>query len=188
MIHLLEKTTAGIVLTLCIFLVGCATSLPPHAHKEFQLGKEAFTMHHYDDAIKYLSKHVEKFPEESESRLLLGCALLEKARLKEAVDQFKECIRRNPENQAEKSLIKTSIFEKSKMYAHEGKKNISMKYIMAYLTIDRNDVDSLIYMAESLLDRGDVRNAIGFINKLAVLDPYNPRAMELFDSISSGFH
>ena len=80
------------------------------------------------------------------------------------------------------------MFNESERFAREGKKELSMKYLMAYLTIKPNDIDALIGMIKAFFEIGETRNAIAFLNRAVKLDPKNPSLTEFLEFVDSGFH
>ncbi len=113
---------------------------------------------------------------------------MKKGDLKEAVDQFKESILLNPENNEARSLIKKSIFDESNTFFSEGKNDIGMRYLTAYLTINPDDVDTHIILAKEFIRMGSTRNALNSLNKAVSLDPKNPEVVKMLDYFADGFH
>lgn len=175
----------NIVLILtCFCLVSCAASLS----QDYQRGEQAFNNENYDEAIDYLSRYLKKSPKDAEAHLQLGLAFLKKEKLREAVDQFKESINLDPGNSEAQTLIKESMFEEANRFFSEGKNDIGMRYLTAYLTINSDDVDTHIMLTKEFIKMNSTRNAISSLNKAAELDPKNPEVIELLDYFSDGFH
>lgn len=181
---LVKKIVNCAVILICFCLASCAASLS----QDYELGEQAFESDNYDEAIDYLSRYIEKSPEDAEAHLKLGLAFLKKGDLKEAVDQFKESILLNPENNEARSLIKKSIFEESNTFFSEGKNDIGMRYLTAYLTINPDDVDTHIILAKEFIRMGSTRNALNSLNKAVSLDPKNPEVVKMLDYFADGFH
>ena len=178
-----NASTCAFVL-ICFCLVSCAASLS----QDYERGEQAFKSENYDEAIEYLSKYLKKSPKDADAHLKLGLAFLKKGDLKEAVDQFKESINLNPGNSEARSLIKESIFDEANTFFSEGKNDIGMRYLTAYLTINSDDVDTHIMLAKQFIKMGSTRNAISSLNKAVELDPKNPEVVKLLDYFSDGFH
>jgi tetratricopeptide (TPR) repeat protein len=173
-----------VFILICFCLVSCAAS----RSLDYQRGEEAFKSENYDEAIDYLSRYIEKSPEDADAHLKLGIAFLKKGNLREAVDQFKESINLNPENTEAPTLIKESIFDEANRFFSAGKNDIGMRYLTAYLTINSDDVETHILLAKEFIKMGSTRNAISSLNKAVALDPKNPEVVELLDYFSDGFH
>ena len=176
-----------IVLT-CFFLVSCSASLSQHTLRDYELGEEALTSENYDEAIGYFKSYLEKSPKDGDAHLQLGLALLKKGSLKEAVDEFKQSMNLNPNSEKALTLIKKSIFYDANTFFSEGKNDIGMRYLTAYLTINPDDVDSHIILANEFIKMGSTRNALACLNKAVSLDPKNPEVVKLLDYYSDGFH
>lgn len=168
----------------CFCLVSCTTSLT----QDYQRGKQAFKNENYDESIDYLTRYLEKSPKDANARLKLGLSFLKKGNLREAVDQFKESINLDPENSKAQALIKESIFDEANRFFSEGKNDIGMRYLTAYLTINSDDVDTHIMLTKEFIKMNSTRNAISSLNKAVELDPKNPEVIELLDYFSDGFH
>ena len=168
----------------CFFLVSCAVS----RSQDYERGEQALSNNNYDEAIDYLNSYLEKSPEDAGAHLKLGLAYLKKKNLREAVDQFKESIKLDPENREAQGLIKESIFEEANRFFSEGKNDIGMRYLTAYLTINSDDVDTHIMLTKEFIKMNSTRNAITSLNRAAELDPKNPEVSELLDYFSDGFH
>lgn len=172
------------LILICFCLVNCAASLS----QDYQHGEEAFKNQNYDEAIDYLTRYLKKSPKDADAHLKLGLALLKKENLREAVDQFKESINLDPENSEAHALIKKSIFNEANRFFSEGKNDLGMRYLTAYLTINSEDVETHIMLAKEFIKMGSTRNAISSLNKAVELDPKNPEVVELLDYFSDGFH
>ena len=172
------------VILICLCLASCAASLS----QDYERGEQAFKSENYDEAINYLTRYLEKSPKDADAHLKLGLAFLQKENLREAVDQFKESITLNPENSEARALIKESMFDEANRFINEGKNEIGMRYLTAYLTINSDDVDTHILLAKEFIKMNSTRNAINSINKAVELDPKNPEVVELLDYFSDGFH
>jgi tetratricopeptide (TPR) repeat protein len=172
------------VILICLCLVSCAASLS----QDYQRGEQAFKNENYDEAIDYLSRYLEKSPEDAEAHLKLGLAFLKKENLREAVDQFKESINLDPENSEAQDLIKESMFGEANRFFSKGKNEIGMRYLTAYLTINSDDVDTHVMLTKEFIKMNSTRNAISSLNKAVELDPKNPEVIELLDYFSDGFH
>jgi tetratricopeptide (TPR) repeat protein len=177
-----------VIILICICLVNCSASLSRDAHNELKLGEEALEQESYDEAIKYFTTHLKKFPKDADVHLKLGFVILKKERLREAIDKFKEAINLNPENKEARSLIKNSIFDEAIKFSSKGNEETSMRYLTAYLTIDPDDIDTHLALTKAFIKREDRRNALGSLNKLVALDPHNPEVIALLDFFSEGFH
>jgi len=177
-----------VITLMCFFLVNCSASLSRHAQSDFKLGEEALKQESYDEAIKYFTTHLKKFPKDADAHLKLGFAFLKKERLREAIDKFKEAMSLNPENEETRALIKNSIFDESIKFSSKGNEETSMRYLTAYLTIDPDDIDTHLALTKAFIKRGDRRNALGSLNKLVALDPHNPEVIALLDFFSDGLH
>lgn len=173
-----------VFILICLCLVSCAASLS----QDYERGEQAFKSENYDEAIEYLTKYLQKSPKDAEAHLKLGLSYLQKGSLREAVDQFKESINLNPENSEARTLIKKSIFDEANIFFSEGKNDIGMRYLTAYLTINSDDVETHIMLAKEFIKMGSTRNAISSLNKAVELDPKNPEVVELLDYFSDGFH
>jgi tetratricopeptide (TPR) repeat protein len=173
-----------VLILICFCLVSCAASLS----QDYQRGEQAFKNENYDEAIDYLTKYLKKSPKNAEAHLKLGLAHLKKGNLREAVDQFKESINRDPENREAQVIIKESIFEEANRFFSEGKNDIGMRYLTAYLTINSDDVDTHIMLTKEFIKMNSTRNAISSLNKAVELDPKNPEVIELLDYFADGFH
>lgn len=183
-ILLVKKVVNCAVILICLCLVSCAASLS----QDYERGEQAFKSENYDEAITYLTRYLEKSPKDAEAHLKLGLAFLKKENLREAVDQFKKSINLNPENSEAQSLIKESIFDEANRFISEGKNEVGMRYLTAYLTINADDVDTHIMLAKEFIKMNSTRNAINSLNKAVELDPKNPEVVELLDYFSDGFH
>lgn len=181
---LVKKAINCAFILVCFCLVSCAASLS----QDYQRGEQAFKNENYDEAIEYLTRYLKKAPEDSDAHLKLGLAFLKKGDLREAVDQFKESVNLNPENSEARTLIKESIFAEANTFFSEGKNDIGMRYLTAYLTINSDDVETHILLAKEFIKMGSTRNAISSLNKAVELDPKNPEVVELLDYFSDGFH
>ena len=170
------------------FLLNCSASLSQHDLRDFELGKEALTKQNYDEAIGYFKSYLEKSPQDGEAHLQLGLALLKKGSLKEAVDEFKESISINPQNREILTLIKKSIFDDADAFFSEGKNDIGIRYLLAYVNINPDDVDTHIILTKEFIKMGATRNALSSLNKAVSLDPKNPEVVKLLDYFSDGFH
>ena len=169
---------------ICLCLVSCAAS----RSMDYERGEQAFKNDNYDEAIEYLTRYLEKSPKDAQAYLKLGLAFLKKENLKEAVDQFKQSINLDPENSEAQSLIKESMFDEANRFISEGKNEIGMRYLTAYLAINSEDVDTHIMLAKEFIKMNSTRNAINSLNKAVELDPKNPEVIELLDYFSDGFH
>lgn len=179
------KNVSNYVLILtCFCLVSCAASLS----QDYERGEQAFNNGNYDEATDYLSSYLEKSPEDPDARLKLGLAYLQKGSLKEAVAQFKQSMKLDPENSEAHAIIKESMFEEANRFFSEGKNEIGMRYLTAYLTINSDDVDTHIMLTREFIKMNSTRNAISSLNKAVELDPKNPEVIELLDYFSDGFH
>jgi tetratricopeptide (TPR) repeat protein len=183
-----RKISYCVIALICICLVNCSASLSRHAQSDFKLGEKALEQEGYDEAIKYFTTHLKKFPNDADAHLKLGFGFLSKDRLREAIDAFKEAIKLNPENKEARLLIKNSIFEKAITFSSKGNEETSMRYLTAYLTIDPDDIDTHLALTKAFIKRGDRRNALGSLNKLVALDPHNPEVIAFLDLFSDGFH
>jgi len=152
------------------------------------MGEDALNNQNYDEAIGHFRSYLEKSPQDGEAHLQLGLALLKKGSLKESVDEFKRSISLNPQNGETRILIKKSIFDEADTFFSEGKNDIGMRYLTAYVTINPDDVDTHIILAKEFIKMGSTRNAINSLNRAASLDPKNPEVVELLDYFSGGFH
>ena len=173
-----------VFILICLCLVSCAASLS----QDYERGEQAFKSENYDEAINHLTRYLKKSPKDAEAHLKLGLAFLKKENLREAVDQFKESINLNPENSEARALIKESMFDEANRFISEGKNEIGMRYLTAYLTINSDDVDTHILLAKEFVKMNSTRNAINSLNKAVELDPKNPEVIELLDYFSDGFH
>ena len=173
-----------VFILICLCLVSCAASLS----QDYERGEQAFKSENYDEAIEYLKRYLKKSPKDADAHLKLGLAFLKKGDLKEAVDQFKESINLNPENSEARTLIKKSIFDQANTFFSEGKNDIGMRYLMAYVTINPDDVDTHIILAKEFIKMGSTRNALSSLNTAVSLDPKNPEVVKLLDYFSDGFH
>ena len=176
-----------IILT-CFCLVSCAAPLSQHTLRDYELGEEALNSENYDEAIGYFKSYLEKSPKDGDAHLQLGLALLKKGSLKEAVDEFKQSMSLNPKDEETRTLIKKSIFDEANTFFSEGKNDIGMRYLMAYVTINPDDVDTHIILAKEFIKMGSTRNALVCLNKAVSLDPKNPEVVKLLDYFSDGFH
>jgi Flp pilus assembly protein TadD len=183
-ILLVKKVVNCAVILICFCLVSCAASLS----QDYERGEQAFKSENYDEAINYLTKYLEKSPKDAEAHLKLGLAFLKKGNLRDAVDQFKKFIHLNPENSEARALIKESMFDEANKFISEGKNEVGMRYLTAYLTINADDVDTHIMLAKEFIKMNSTRNAINSLNKAVELDPKNPEVVELLDYFSDGFH
>jgi Flp pilus assembly protein TadD len=156
--------------------------------RDLELGKESLEVENYDEAIGYFKSYLEKSPEDADVHFQLGLALLKKGSLKEAVDEFKQSIDLDPKNEEMRTLIKKSIFDEANTFFSEGKNDIGMRYLTAYLTINPDDVDTHIILANEFIKMGSTRNALACMNKAVSLDPKNPEVIKLLDYFSDGFH
>ena len=170
------------------FLLNCSASLSQHDLRDFELGKEALTKQNYDEAIGYFKSYLEKSPQDAEAHLQLGLAFLKQGNLKAAVDAFKESLRLNPENDEARPLIKESMFEEANTFFSEGKNDIGIRYLLAYVNINPDDVDTHIILTKEFIKMGSTRNALSSLNKAVSLDPKNPEVVKLLDYFSDGFH
>ena len=171
-----------------LFLLNCSASLSQKNLRDLELGKESLQVENYDAAIGYFKSYLEKSPQDGDAHLQLGLALLKKGSLKEAVDEFKLSMNLNPNNQEARTLIKNSIFNEANTFFSEGKNDIGVRYLLAYVTINPDDIDTHIILAKEFLKMGSTRNALTSLNKAASLDPKNPEVVKLFDYFSDGFH
>ena len=174
----------AVIILICLCLTSCAASLS----QDYQRGEQALRSDNYNEAIEYLTRYLKKAPKDADGHLKLGLAFLKKGDLREAVGQFKESINLNPENSEARTLIKESIFAEANTYFNEGKNDIGMRYLTAYLTINSDDVETHILLAKEFIKMGSTRNAISSLNKAVELDPKNPEVVELLDYFSDGFH
>lgn len=172
----------------CLFLLSCAASLPQHTYRDLELGKEALQQEDYDEAIRYFKTYLKDSPKDADGHLQLGRALLKKGSLKEAVNAFKESINLNPRNEEARVLIKESLFNEANLFFSEGKNDIGMRYLLAYVNIDPDDVDAHIILAKKFIKMGATRNALSSLNTAVSLDPKNPEVVRLLDYFSDGFH
>ena len=168
--------------------LSCSTSLSRDAQVKFEQGEEALKDKQYDQAIEYFTQYLNTSPDDADAHLKLGLAFLHQQQLREAIYNFKETLRLDPENQESKSLIKHSILDESRRFGREGQQETSMRYLTAYLTIDPDDFDSYLALAEAFIERGDRGNAIKCLNKLVSLEPRHPEVIALLDLFSDGFH
>ena len=173
---------------ICFCLLNCSASLSQQDLRDLELGKEALTKQNYDEAIGYFKSYLEKSPKDADAHLQLGLALLKKGSLKEAVDEFKQSIDLDPKNEEMRTLIKKSIFDEANTFISEGKNDIGMRYLTAYVTINPDDVDTHIILANEFIKMGSTRNALACMNKAVSLDPKNPEVIKLLDYFSDGFH
>ena len=150
--------------------------------------KEALEVEDYDAAIRYFKAYLKDSPNDADGHLQLGCALLKKGSLKEAVNAFKESIDLNPHNEKTRVLIKESLFNEADVFFSEGKNDIGMRYLTAHVTINPDDVDTHIILAKEFIKMGSTRNAMVCVNKAVELDPKNPEVVKLLDYFSDGFH
>ena len=180
----LKNVSHYVLMLACFCLVSCAASLS----QDYQRGAQAFRNENYEEAIDYLTRYLEKSPKDAEAHLKLGLSFLKKGNLREAIDQFKESINLDPENREAQVLIKESIFEEANRFFSEGKNDIGMRYLTAYLTINADDVDTHIMLTREFIKMNSTRNAISSLNKAVELDPKNPEVIELLDYFSDGFH
>jgi len=177
------------VIILIIFcLISCSASLSQHAQRNFELGEESFNREDYDGAITHFTEYLKKSPKDADAHLMLGLALLKNERLREAVNEFKEAVRLDPENEESKALIKNSIFEEVSKFSSMGNEETSMRYLTAYMTINPGDIDTHLALARKFIKKGDTRNAIWSVNKAVSLDHKNPEVIRLLDYFSEGFH
>ena len=130
----------------CLFLLSCAASLPQHTRSDLELGKEALAVEDYEEAIGFFKAYLRDSPNDADGHLQLGRALLKKGSLKEAVNAFKESINLNPHNEETRALIKESLFNEANFFFSEGKNDIGMRYLLAYVNIDPDDVDAQLYV------------------------------------------
>ena len=177
-----------VVILIIFCLANCSASLSQRAQRDFELGEEALKREDYDGAITYFIEYLKKSPKDADAHLILGLALLKNERLREAVKEFKEAIHLDPGNEESKALIKNSIFEEVYKFSSKGNEETSMRYLMAYLTINPDDIDTHLALTRKFIKKGDTRNAIGSLNKAVSLDHRNPEVIELLDYFSGGFH
>ena len=171
-----------------LFILNCSASLSQHDLRDLELGKEALTQQNYNEAIGYFKAYLEKSPQDGGAHLQLGFALLKKGSLREAVDEFKQSINLNPQDDEMRTFIKKSIFDEANTFFSEGKNDIGMRYLTAYVTINPDDVDTHIILANEFIKMGSTRNALACMNKAVSLDPKNPEVIKLLDYFSDGFH
>ena len=177
---------SSIFVYLCI--LNCSASLSQHDLRDLELGKEAFTKQNYDEAIVYFKSYLEKSPQDGEAHLQLGRAQLKKGDLREAINQFKESMKLNPEVEATRALIKKSIFDEAHVFLSEGKQEKGMRYLTAYITLNPDDVDTYILLTREFIKMDSTRNAINSLNKAVSIDSTHPEVVELLDYFSDGFH
>jgi len=178
------------LIMLCVFLAQCTTSPSPSPslQKELLYGTEALDQGRNGEAINHFTAYLAKVPGDADARLKLGCALLKNEQLQEAVAQFKEAVTLDPENEQSKQLIKSGMFTQSSKFSDENKLDTATRYLMGYLTINPDDVDTHIQLAKNFIAMGNRRDAIASVRHAASLDPRNPEVIELLDYFSGGFH
>ena len=188
MVLIVKRLIYCTIILTCFCLVSCSASLSQQNLRDFELGKEALTSENYDEAIGYFKSYLEKSPQDGDAHLQMGLALLKKGSLREAVDEFKLSMNLNPKDDETRTFIKKSIFDEANTFFSEGKNDIGMRYLMAYVTINPDDVDTHIILAKEFIKMGSTRNALICLNKAVSLDPKNPEVVKLLDYFSDGFH
>jgi len=173
-----------VIVFISFYLTGCAAVVSRDTRREFNLGKEAVNQERYDDAINYFMEHLKKNPRDADAHLRLGGAFLKKESLKEAINEFKQAITLDQENEEAKNFVKKSIFDEALKFSREGKEDASMRYMTGYLTIDPDDIDAYLYLGRAFIKKGDQKNALWCLNKLVSLAPRNPEVIELMDYFS----
>lgn len=171
-----------------LFIFNCSASLSQHDLRDFELGKEALMQQNYNEAIGYFEAYLEKSPQDGDAHVQLGLALLKKGSLREAVAEFKRSMDLNPNSQENRTFIKQGIFDEANTFFSEGKNDVGMRYLTAYLTINPDDIDTHIILAKEFIKMGSTRNAMVCVNKAVSLDPKNPEVVKLLDYFSDGFH
>ena len=171
-----------------LFLLNCSASLSQKNIRDLELGKESLKVENYDEAISYFKGYLKDSPNDADGHLQLGLAFLKKGSLRESVDEFKESINLNPKDDEMRTLIKKSIFDEVNTFFSEGKNDIGMRYLTAYVTINPDDIDTHIILAKEFIKMGSTRNALVCLNKAVSLDPKNPEVVKLLDYFSDGFH
>ena len=182
------KLFCFIIFSVCLAQCTTSPSPSPSLQKELAYGKEAFDQGENGEAITHFTAYLAKVPGDADAHLKLGCALLKNEQLHEAVAQFKEAITLDPENEQSKQLIKNSIFTESLKFSEENKLDTAIRYLMGYLTINSDDIDTHIRLARNFIKMGDTRDAIASVKHAASLDPRNPEVLELLDYFAAGFH
>ena len=171
-----------------LFLLNCSASLSQKNLRDLELGKESLKVENYYEAIRYFKGYLKDSPNDADGHLQLGLALLKKGSLKEAVDEFKQSMNLTPNSEEARTLIKKSIFDEANTFISEGKNDIGMRYLTAYVTINPDDVDTHIILAKEFIKMGSTRNALSCLNKAVSLDPKNPEVVKMLDYFSDGFH
>jgi len=172
----------------CFCLVSCSASLSQHTLRDYELGKEALEHESYDEAIRYFKSYIESAPQDGDAHLQLGLALLKRGSLREAVDEFKQSINLNPESKNARTLIKKSIFDEAHTFFNEGKNDIGIRYLLAHVNINPDDIDTRIILTKEFIKMGSRGNALSSLNRAVSLDPKNPEVIKLLDYFSDGFH
>ncbi len=173
-----------IIIFICFYLTGCAATVSRETQREFNLGKESLTQERYDEAINYFMEYLKKHPKDADAHLQLGMAFLKKESLKEAINEFKQAITLDQENEEAKTLGKKSVFDEALKFSGEGNEDASMRYLTGYLTIDPDDVDTYLALGRAFIKKGDQRNALWCLKKLVSLAPRNPEVTEFMDYFS----
>jgi Flp pilus assembly protein TadD len=172
----------------CFCLINCSASLSQHTLRDYELGKEALEHESYDEAIRYFKSYIEIAPQDGDAHLQLGLALLKRGSLREAVDEFKQSINLNPESKNARTIIKESILNEADTFFSEGKNDIGIRYLLAHVNINPDDIDTRIILTKEFIKMGSRGNALNSLNRAVSLDPKNPEVIKLLDYFSDGFH
>ena len=176
------------VILSCFCLAQCSAPLSQQSLRDYELGNEALEQERYDEAIRHFESYLESAPQDGDAHLQLGLALLKSGSLREAVDEFKQSILLNPESKNARSLIKESIFNEANTFFSEGKNDIGIRYLLAYVNINPDDIDTHIILTKEFMKMGSRRNAMTSLKRAVSLDPKNPEVVKLLDYFSDGFH
>ena len=188
MVLMVKRFNTCVIVLSCFCLVHCSAPLSQHTLRDFELGEEALEQESYDEAIRYFKSYLESAPQDGDAHLQLGLALLKRGSLREAVDEFKQSINLNPKNKNPRSLIKESMFNEADTFFSEGKNDIGIRYLLAHVNVNPDDIDTHIILTKEFMKMGSRRNALTSLNRAVSLDPKNPEVVKLLDYFSDGFH
>ena len=188
MVLMVKRYINCAIILSCFCLVNCSASVSQHTLRDYELGEEALEHESYDEAIRYFKSYIESAPQDGDAHLQLGLALLKRGSLREAVDEFKQSINLNPKDEEARTLIKKSIFDEANTFFSEEKNDIGIRYLLAHVNINPDDIDTHIILTKEFIKMGSRRSALTNLNRAVSLDPKNPEVIKLLDYFSDGFH